>query len=301
MRVLIEASGGIASGFMIHALQQAGHEVVASDISVDNAGSLLADDYIRFPLVSDANLWQKVIAALEIHHVQVVIPSLDDMLLGWDLHRSVLEEMDVNLILSPRETLTICLDKWLTYQFFNQNNIPTPNTSLTPDYALFKPRNGRGAKGIIHAQHESDYISDMTGMISQQYLEGEEYTIDVLCDDAGSPVYILPRRRILVVNGKAVNAQVVYDNAMIAWVKVICSKLPFIGAINIQCFKLADGRILFTEINPRLASGMALSFAASANWFEQMIAHYVQQQPLIAHQVQWGMTMYRHYTEVFSQ
>jgi carbamoyl-phosphate synthase large subunit len=300
MRVLIEASGGVASGFMIHALQQAGHEVIASDINGENAGSLLADDYIQMPLASDGTLWSFVIDALGQKRVDAVIPSLDDMLLGWDAHRVQLEAMGIVLVLSPKETLVVCLDKWLTYQFFIQHDIPTPKTSLMPEYALFKPRQGRGAKGIIYAPNKADRPIDMFGLLSQQYLEGEEYTIDILCDNAGDPVYIVPRCRQLVINGKAINAQIIYDEAMIEWVKLICRKLHFVGAINIQCFKLADGRILFTEINPRLASGMALSFAASGNWLVMMIDHQLDQKPIAQQPIQWGMKMYRQYCEVFS-
>lgn len=301
MRVLIEASGGVASGFMIHALHQAGHDVVASDMSQQNAGSLLADDYIQFLSASDPNLWQDTMRKIQLYAVQVVIPSLDDMLLGWDAQRLQLADMGVELILSPKATLDICLDKWLTYLFFTENHIPTPKTSLSAQYPLFKPRNGRGAKGVFYAPHHSDRPDDMTAMLSQEYLEGDEYTIDVLCNHLGEPVIIVPRRRLLVLNGKAVNAEVVYDETMIDWVRRICCKLHFVGAINIQCFKLADGRIVFIEINPRLASGMALSFAASGNWFDMMIAHQVDKKPITTQPIQWGMKMYRHYTEVFSE
>lgn len=299
MRVLIEASGGVASGFMIHALQQAGHEVIASDMNHENAGSILANDYIQFPVVSDTNLWQQVLKAIERHRVEVIIPSLDDMLLGWSQHRSQLESLNILLILSPQETLEICLDKWKTYQFFIQNAIPTPKTSLTPEYSLFKPRQGRGAKGIFYASSEIEKPSDMTGLLSQDYLEGEEYTIDVLCDNTGNPIYIVPRCRQCVVNGKSINAQVVYDETMIEWVKNICSKLVFVGLVNMQCFKLTHGDILFTEINPRIASGMALSFAASSNWLDLVVQHFGYAKPMLPSPVQWNMKMYRHYTEVF--
>jgi carbamoyl-phosphate synthase large subunit len=300
MNVLTEASGGVASMFIVRAIQQAGHRAIASDISQENSGSLLADAYIQFPSINAASLWTQVIALIKQHNVQVVIPSLDDMLLGWDEHRRLLDELGITLILSPKATLDVCLDKWLTYQFFCEIGVPTPQSSLEAIYPLIKPRHGRGAKGIVYLSQTQRLDYDMSEQLSQHYLSGVEYTIDVLCNQVGEPVYIIPRSRDKILNGKAVDAQVVYDEVMIDWVKLICTNLLFVGAINIQCFKEASGDIFFTEINPRLASGMALSFAASENWFGAMINNHIHTMPIIPTDVLWGLKMYRYYQEVFT-
>ena len=61
---------------------------------------------------------------------------------------------------------------------------------------------------------------------------------------------------------------------IIKWVKRICKQIPF-GPINIQCFICKDGSVKFVEINPRIAGGMALGFAATENWINLIVDHFI--------------------------
>ena len=47
----------------------------------------------------------------------------------------------------------------------------------------------------------------MVGLISQEFCEGQEFTVDVFLIN-NEPVYIIPRRRLRVVNGKSTIAEV---------------------------------------------------------------------------------------------
>ena len=80
-----------------------------------------------------------------------------------------------------------------------KNNIPTPETDLEQKFPLIKPRFGRGGEGISIT---SEPVC-MDGMISQELLTGQEYTVDVLCNKDSQPVYIVPRKRIGVKEGKS--------------------------------------------------------------------------------------------------
>ncbi len=92
------------------------------------------------------------------------------------------------MVISDYNVVEICVNKWKTYQFFIENQIPTPQTSLKPEFELFKPISGRGSKGIYHKNNlPSDF--QMEGYISQELVEGDEYTIDVLCDLESNQLY----------------------------------------------------------------------------------------------------------------
>ena len=45
MKILVESSGSLVAGFMIHAIQDCGHHAVASDIDSDVHGKFLADSF----------------------------------------------------------------------------------------------------------------------------------------------------------------------------------------------------------------------------------------------------------------
>jgi len=296
LRILTEASGSLTAGYLIKSIQEAGHVCVASDIDPHCFGSVLADDFVLMPRAGDPELWPKIERLLVEARIDVVIPSLDETLLGWsERSASLHERLAVQVVVSDSETVAICQDKWRTYEFFVANGVPTPATSLKQDYPLVKPRFGRGGSGV----RITGQPVDMAGMLSQEPLTGVEYTVDVFCDRAAQPVYVVPRRRMDVRGGKSTGG-VVEDNESISrWVREVCRRLRFVGPVNFQCFVLPDGSLRFVEINPRIAGGMALAFAATENWIGLMVRNILGGEPIAPLPIQWGLEMRRYYAEVF--
>ncbi|ATW25680.1 ATP-grasp domain-containing protein [Candidatus Formimonas warabiya] len=295
LNILTEASGSLTSAYLIKAVQEAGYRAVASDINPDCAGRYLADDFILMPSKNDINLWEKVVPALAQRKVNLVIPSLDETMLGWAERKKELKKLGIHVVISEESTVKIFQDKWLTYRFFLEKGIPTPKTSLEQQYPLVKPRQGRGAVGVVVT---SDSVN-MEGMISQEVIEGEEYTIDVFCDKISNPIYIVPRKRQGVKDGKSTGGIVVKQVEIISWVEKICKSISFIGPINLQCFVCKDETIKFTEINPRVAGGMALGFAATENWINLIVDHFFYDKDIKPKPIKFGMKMMRYYAEVF--
>lgn len=293
--ILTEASGSLTAAYLIARIQEAGHRCVASDIDERSAGRALADDFVLMPPARSDTLWPSVEEAVADKGVEIVIPSLDETLLEWSLRKSRFRDLGIYVVLSEPETVGLCQDKWLTHRFFERAGIPSPRTSLEQEYPLVKPRFGRGGVGVRVSEEEVD----MTDMISQELVVGTEYTVDVFCDRDSRPVYIVPRRRLSVKDGKS-TAGVTEDQAIIVqWVREICGKLPFIGPVNLQCFVLPDQTVQFIEINPRIAGGMALGMAATENWIDLIVENLVEGRPIVPNAVRFGLQMRRYYAEVF--
>lgn len=295
LRILTEASGSLTSGYIIKAIKDAGYYAIASDVDERIASKYLADDFIKMPFSNDPQLWDKTLGLLGQYQVDVVFPSFDETLVDWALQKKELLNQKVHIILSDPDTIKVFRDKWLTYSFFKSHNIPTPKTSTEQIYSLVKPRAGRGGKGV----HLPKGSVSMEGMISQEYVEGEEYTVDVLCDRNAKPVYIVPRVRWNVKDGKSTGGIVRFHRDIISWVERICAAVPFVGPINLQCFVLPDGTVQFIEINPRLAGGMALGFAATDNWISAIVQSVVYGEDIKIKPVQYGMKMLRYYDEIY--
>jgi len=296
-KVLFEASGSLTSHYLLKAAKEAGLKTVGSDIS-ECAATHIADEFIIFPKHKDPTLWSVTEEELKRRTISIVIPSFDETLLAWAEKKDYFLERGVRVILSDKEVISIFQDKWLTYQFFKQHNIPTPQTSLAYEYPLVKPRAGRGGKDI-YINPPKDKIVMEEGWISQELLTGQEYTIDVFCNAEHKPVYIIPRKRMMVKEGKSLNGITVEHPEIIEWVKKICEAIAFTGPINLQCFVSETGEIKFTEINPRIAGGMALGFAASENWISLIVSNLIENQPVQPKPVKFGLKMFRYYDEVF--
>jgi carbamoyl-phosphate synthase large subunit len=138
----------------------------------------------------------------------------------------------------------------------------------------------------------------MEGKISQELVQGQEYTIDVFCVENGEPIYIVPRKRLKVVDGKSVNGVTVKNDKLNEYVRKICDELGFLGPVNIQCFE-SKNDVKFIEINPRIGGGMGLSFEATENWIELAVDHFLGGGGVSSKGVNYGVKMMRYYDEIF--
>ena len=69
-------------------------------------------------------------------------------------------------------------------------------------FPLFiKPRVGRGgvsAFPVRNARELAFFVDYVPNPVVQAFLDGPEFTIDVLCDFAGRPIAVVPRERVVV-------------------------------------------------------------------------------------------------------
>ena len=296
MKIFLEASGCLTANFLISAIKDAGHICVASDANPESIGKLLSDEFYTVPMATDTDYVEKVLEILIEHKIVMVIPTLDDALLKWASMREQMEKNNITLAISDTPTLNVCVDKWNTYQCFIKNGIPTPKSSLKKDFPLVKPRNGRGGSGIVVTD---DTNVNMDNMICQELLLGTEYTVDVFCDYNHDPVYIVPRVRAGVKDGKSTGGVVCQNKDIDMGVRKICKAIPFTGAINIQCFETKDG-IRFTEINPRFGGGTVLGMKATENWIPLTIDTFCYKKRISQKKdIHYGLKMGRYYAEIF--
>ncbi len=79
---------------------------------------------------------------------------------------------------------------------------------------IAKPRYGKGSRDVIkiNDNKELEYISSKySNMIYQDYLPGEEYTIDVLSDMDSNPIISVPRIRLQTKGGISTKGKIVLD------------------------------------------------------------------------------------------
>lgn len=296
MKIFIEASGSLVAPSNIISLKEAKLKVVASDITSWNAGSKLTDEYVKLKKVNSPNYWNYLTKILLKKKINWVIPSLDETLRGWSLHESALLRKKIKLLLSPKQTIYTFTDKWLTYNAFCEMGLPTPKSSQKQIYDLVKPRFGRGSKGIVLTKKKVS----MRGMISQKFLYGNEITIDCLFDKNGLPIYIIPRIRKKISNGKSISGRIIKSQKITKYIKILSEKFHFVGPINVQCFE-KNNEIKFTEINPRISGGLSLSMKGSENWFDLWFNKILKNKPFLPKKIKYGMEMDRYYMETFNQ
>ncbi|HHU17966.1 MAG TPA: ATP-grasp domain-containing protein [Clostridiales bacterium] len=296
MKVLVEGIGSMVFGTQIKYYKELDWELVGIDVTNESFGLYKGLKPHIVPKYSDKNCFDVIEKIIEQEKIDLVFCTVNEGLLEWSKRKKYFKgKYNADIVISDEQVIEICVDKWRTYKFFNENKIPTPRTSLKDDFPLLKPRIGRGSSGIYYNTVLPKNFNG-EGYISQEIVKGEEYTVDVLCDLKSNPIYIIPRKRIKTESGVSIIGKTVYNETLINYVKKIIEKLKPIGIINIQCFVDGD-EYNFIEINPRMAGGVSLSFAASDNWFHAIECFYKDTE-YVPKNITYGKYVFRHYEDL---
>jgi carbamoyl-phosphate synthase large subunit len=98
----------------------------------------------------------------------------------------------------------------------------------------------------------------------QEYIMGEEYTVDVFLDFNSNIISIVPRLRMQVRGGEISKGKIVKNRLIIDEVIKLMNVLKPIGHITVQLMDTKEG-IKFIEINPRFGGGAPMSIQSGAN------------------------------------
>lgn len=249
--------------------------VVVTDVNALSPAVYAGDRAYLVPLTSDPHYLDEVLAICKADQIGLLIPTIDDELPIFSAAAARFADHGVRVVVSPEATTTLCNDKYETCRVLRAAGVAAAESFVAstmpaaPRFPLFiKPNTGRGSVGAVTVrnQRELDFFLDyVADPVVQEYLDGAEYTIDVLCDFNGVPLSIVPRERVVVRAGVIDRGRTVNDPALIALALAVTKALPFRGPINIQC-RVHHGVPTVFEINPRFSGGIPLTIEAGADF-----------------------------------
>lgn len=253
--------------------------VIASDIGNSAPASYIADYKVTTPRCSEPNYIETLLNICREHQVKLLTSLIDTDLLLLSRHIEDFKNIGVKLLVCSQATNEICADKQKTAIFFENNQISTPRvypkeealTLPTSAYPLLvKPFDGSSGIGVtkIRTPEELRFFTDyIEHAMIQEFVEGEEYTVDVYVDFSGNVRCAVPRKRLEIRGGEVSKGITVKDRAIMKAACDVVEVLPgAIGCVTVQCFKQPDGIIKFIEINPRFGGGFPLSIHAGADF-----------------------------------
>lgn len=275
-RVLITGAGGPAAVSAMLDLPDA-VEWVAADVDPHAVGLYLvpADRRVLVPRGEDPELVDRLLEECVRHRVEVLWPTVDTELLPVAGAADRFAGIGVRVLASPLSALDTCLDKWLLVQRC-RGVVRVPDTAvLTADLDLaarplpfvLKPRRGSGGRGVRVVQHLDEAAgAPLDGSyVCQEFLPGEEFSIDVLSRPDGTVAAAVPRRRDKVDSGIAVAGRTVRDLGLEAFGAAVATAVGLRGVSNVQVRRDTAGRPALLEVNPRLPGTMPLTVAAGVD------------------------------------
>lgn len=261
--------------------------IITADNKLNVPTAFISDYHELAPRVVDEKEYREFIKGLVLKYkLDLIIPLIDTELRLMSLIKDEIQGLGATILVSSPKIIEISNDKRNTYEFFKANNIRTPkvydiaSSLVNPNMGfpcILKPSNGSSSIGVtkINNQEELRFFSTYRpDLLLQEFIEGEEYTVDVLVDFSGRILSVVPRLRIETRAGEVSKGMTVKNSLIIEETYKLMEKLKgAVGCITVQCFLTKNNEVVFIEINPRFGGGIPLSIGAGADfprWIMQM-------------------------------
>ncbi len=277
-KILLTGAGGAAAISVMKALKDEPYELFAVDMDFAAAGLYLVDSAHRglVPRGDDPHFVSAVLELCRQWDIDILIPTVDTELLPVAAAREAFEDASVMVMSSREHALAAILDKW-NLVLNCAGSLPVPNTVLGCDITemagefkgpvIIKPRRGSGSDGVAKFSSIKNIpVPQRTKeWIVQEYLPGEEYSVDVLATPDGRVVAAVPRERMKVDSGIAVASRTVIDEELEEFATLAAAVTGVRFTANVQFKRRADGTPVLLEINPRFPGTMPLTVQAGVN------------------------------------
>lgn len=241
------------------------------------ASSKMVDKFYKIPHCKyEKEYISSIINIVKNENIDIIIPIYDKEIEILSKPENRLSLM-CGLLCPPYDTVVKCNDKWKTYKMFKHTSVPTPKTwkegtTIPISDVIIKPRFGVGSKGLIH-DTDAKYKFVPKGCVAQEYIYGEEYTIDFCMNLYRNLLYCVPRKRIRINDGISAKAETVDNKLFLPHIKEYTRHIRYCGPANIQC-RLKDGNPIFFEINPRLGASTIITKYAGIDIGEYILRMY---------------------------
>jgi carbamoyl-phosphate synthase large subunit len=306
MNILLSCAG--SRNYLIDFFKTAlaGHgQVFVTDSNPDAVSLQEADRGFILPRANHPEYFDLLLDICKQNQIKLLI-SLNDLelpLLAKQRDR-FLKVGTIPVIADPA-AIDICFDKWKTFQFLTENQIPAPKTYLSLADAreaiacgeltfplVIKPRWGTGSIGIEFPQDDEELelayqlvkkrlsrtiLADISArdrdrsVLIQEQIIGKEYGLDVINNLDGKYIATLAKRKLSMRGGETDRAVTVADPQLIDIGAKIGRNLQHLG--NLDCDVFAGDRgYCILEMNPRFGGGYPFSHIAGANLPAALIA-----------------------------
>jgi carbamoyl-phosphate synthase large subunit len=253
-------------------------------------------------VVAENSFVEKLFQIVAEKKVQLLMPSSHYDIFPYSKYRKELEQLGAIPVVTDLARLEICRDKLLTYQSLSRR-FDLPFTSMDSYKAKFpaiaKPRFGKGSRNVIKVEDENElqFVKfKYKDMVYQEFLPGNEYTVDVLSDLSKEPVMAVPRMRLQTKAGVSTRGRVVRNTELEEKCMQIAKSMGIVGPCCVQMKETADGTPKLIEINPRMGGGTIFTTLAGAN-FPKMILDMVEGRQIKIPKVS-EVTVVRYYEEI---
>jgi len=315
MTTLIRSAvGSVSSMGLLKFFKENGFAIAATDLTDEVAAKYFVGSIHIVPKAESMDMpaaYEKIINETK---ATWILSGPENEIIELSKNKQRFEALGCTLFHPDEDVLKIITDKWACYNFLKSIGILCPDTINFSDYNgtspfpgkyVIKPKMGRGGSGIYfdsNPNHLELYqkLVNPANYIIQKYINGEEFTTDLLYDTDGRLLNLVSRKRLKTDSGISIVGQTVLDEKIIEIVTLLSEKLKFIGGNCIQFIRDAEGKYYLTDINPRLGGGSILSIKSSPSFAANIVNLLNKKGKLLYNSFDFEpLKMLRYYEEIY--
>ena len=262
-RILVTAvSGDIANNILKILKAQGGCVLFGTDVNPIAVGMDQVEEFIRVPYAVDPIYIDTMIELCKRLEITHLIPTNEREVEVIGRVRNRFEEAGIKVLVQSASILDICLDKYKTACFLEDEGICVPRTCVSVDEIMdatsfvCKGRKSNGSREVLFFDSVVEYTEkkyNMDGVVFQEYIEGDEYTVGVFGHNG---IYGQIEFRRQLEDGHSCIVELVKKKQLDEISQRVAEALGLEGYINIQ-LREKDGQFYIFEINPRISGTVA--------------------------------------------
>lgn len=265
--------------------------IIGTDCSAYAPALYETDNHYIVPRMVSPDYLDIILDICQKEKIDAVLPLQEDELFLIASYREKFTDVGVIPIVSEKDTVELCRDKYAFYQHMKQNSLPVLSSCLNlPEFqksyeagemnfpVFIKPVRGCGSIGIQKVDN-MELLSVLCkyspeDMLIQQFAEGEEYGVDLYIDMLShEPVSIFTKKKLRMRAGETEKSVSVKEEKLFTLIRKTAASLSLSGPVDMDVFFVNDDYYI-SEINPRFGGGYPHAHACGMN-FPKLIANNV--------------------------
>lgn len=275
-----------------------------------SSGSMLVDKFYQASnQFSESEYASFILEICKNENIDIVLSAEEKDLI---MFKKMQLEQSLHTYIAEESIFNLFKDKHLANLDVQEKSILTPKTimgrtdfdnSIKNKFIMRKRVSccSRGIKIFDRRDIPSNYDSFTNDYITQEFISGSVYTVDVFCDKLGNARIMIPRKGLAGKDGTTFKCIIEREGHILDVCKKFYSQYKVPGISNIQ-FIVKDDRPYFIELNPRAAATIIASSLASVNFLDLYISHFLYDEEIsdydtMMNNVKWNSVVSRYYQE----
>ena len=259
-------------------------KVIATDMSELAPAVYEADVFYKVPKMTDNNYLDTIFDICKKEKVNAILTLIDPELSLLSKHADEFSKIGVTVIGSSFDICELCLNKWEMFKWLINHNYKCAKTYIDKDefykdlfsnkicFPVFvKPISGSASISISKV-YDKETLDNLflhnTGLLIQEYLDGQEIGADVYIDMISKNVVsIFTKKKLLMRAGETDKAVSFKNQRLFDLITNFVRDVGFVGQIDIDIFDI-NGSFYISEVNPRFGGGYPHAYECGCNHIE---------------------------------